>query len=678
MSKQNDIIGGGKIKIPEKDLENFKILLGEPNIWISHMNDRNTEKHVQYWGSRYNWIWGEDGEKHEYTISGDIYTVTESDGLLKRYSEKLGYSKDNKYEKCEKLFKVLFDESKIINRKISELINTYIYKKYISGYKKYFTDEIGKNPLGFLRASDGNILSSFYSSDKYMNLDDKIKNSIERYKKYIMNGDKHNDLFIIPVIKSILPEFSDTNIVVFDTHNSKGEQIKIPFDYFNDVKKENNKKYILIIKNKNIYEPLFYKYIEGGEISLNQKKITEEDIINGEAIIVKKKACLNIESSNLFLNSALTNVKELMIEIYDTNIYIPGNILTYDKLIKILDDIPNITVDKYFINIDNKVSHIITTDKIVIPIYPCGLMKTKPKDEIIGKDNIIDDYKKLPSPEITEYKKILSFYDNLNKKTDNKFNYKSNDKINVIIDDNGDAVNLLFTNNTYIPINIKKEKEKFNICGQYNLFELDFNLANNIEEKKTDNSVDNYLKTTNSFEYEHKIYYVFQDKLLVYLLKNKQYEKILKDLLKQNIENINDNNKIQLINEEFYSIFDKILDELFEFTDKAKSDDDIVDNIKSDEILKIKKTCFNSSNMKDKFIYKFIQSMIKYDYPELITNISSYINIPISELKNTIKQDEIYYDYSIYLEDNLNLIFNEDNKYYKYLNLYGDDLPETY
>jgi hypothetical protein len=69
--------------------------------------------------------------------------------------------------------------------------------------------------------------------------------------------------------------------------------------------------------------------------------------------------------------------------------------------------------------------------------------------------------------------------------------------------------------------------------------------------------------------------------------------------------------------------------------------------------------------------------MIKYDYPELITNISSYINIPISEFKNTIKKDEIYYDYSIYLEDELNLIFNTDNKYYKYLNLYGDNLPET-
>ena len=207
---------------------------------------------------------------------------------------------------------------------------------------------------------------------------------------------------------------------------------------------------------------------------------------------------------------------------------------------------------------------------------------------------------------------------------------------------------------------------------------MDFNLANNIEEKKTDNSVDNYLKTTNSFEYEHKIYYVFQDILLVYLLKNKQSEKILKDLLKQNIENINDNNKIQLINEEFYSIFDKILDELFEFTDSVNIDD--IDKIKSDEILKIYKTGFNSASslMKDKFIYKFIQSMIKYDYPELITNISSYINIPISEFKNTIKKDEIYYDYSIYLEDELNLIFNEDNKYYKYLNLYGDDLPETY
>ena len=329
-------------------------------------------------------------------------------------------------------------------------------------------------------------------------------------------------------------------------------------------------------------------------------------------------------------------------------------------------------IDKYFINIDNKVSHIITTDEIVIPIYPCGLMKKKPKGEIIGKDNIIDDYKKLLSPKITDYKKILSFYDNLNKKTDNKFNYKSNDKINVIINDNGDAVNLLFTNNTYIPININKEQEKFNICGQYNLFELDFNLANNIEEKKTD-----YIQITNKFVYEQKIYYIFQDKLLVYLLKNKQYEDILKDLLKQNIENINDNNKIQLINEEFYSIFDKILDELFEFTNKANIDD--IENIKSDEILKIYKTGFNSASslMKDKFIYKFIQSMIKYDYPELITNISSYINIPISEFKNTIKKDEIYYDYSIYLEDELNLIFNEDNKYYKYLNLYGDNLPET-
>ena len=621
-------------------------------------------------------------EAEQYDISEDIKNIEDIDEKKKKIIDILVDQIDEtepikKYSECYKLFKRLFHQNRIINSKISTLIDSYIYKKYMNGYKKYLIKNIHENPLDFLRASDGNIVNSFYYSDnsKGDTLYDKINKAIEKYSKYINNESKHNDLFIIPVIKSILPEFVDTNIVVFE-RDKNNYQIKIPFDYFNDVDK--NKKFVFIVKNGNIYEPLFYRYIEDN--TNNKFKLTVNGIIK-DSTRVSQKFILNMDTKNLFLKSALTNVIKELKDIYKMNKSIPGNILAYDKLIKILEK-RKITIDKYFINIDNKVSHIITTEEIVIPIYPCGLMKKKPKGEIIGKDNIIDDYKKLPSPEITEYKKILSFYDDLNK-TDNKFNYKSNDKINVIIDDNGDAVNLLFTNNTYIPINIKeKEQEEFNICGQYNLFELDFNLANNIEEKKTDNSDDNYLKTTNSFEYEHKIYYVFQDILLVYLLKNKQSEKILKDLLKQNIENINDNNKIQLINEEFYSIFDKILDELFEFTDSVNidddSDDDIVDKIKSDEILKIKKTCFNSSNMKDKFIYKFIQSMIKYDYPELITNISSYINIPISELKNTIKQDEIYYDYSIYLEDNLNLIFNEDNKYYKYLNLYGDDLPETY
>ena len=150
-----------------------------------------------------------------------------------------------------------------------------------------------------------------------------------------------------------------------------------------------------------------------------------------------------------------------------------------------------------------------------------------------------------------------------------------------------------------------------------------------------------------------------------------------------------------LINKKLYDLFEKINDELFKFTDDINIDD--IDNINCNELtgnckdysnciliegkclLKIKKTCFNSpdSYMKDKFIYKFIQSIMKYGYPQLIYNIANYINIPISEFKNTIKKDEIYYDYSIYLKDKLNLIFNEDNKYYTYLNLYGDNLPES-
>jgi len=384
------------------DLVIFQSLIGIPKIWDQEALEKYVKDQKSY--------------KNSQQYKNIIY-------LLEKYSEKK-FSDKFEFKNPNDLFNELFNQNRIINRKISTLIDSYIYKKYMNGYKKYLIKNIRENPLDFLRASDGNILSSFYSSDnsKGDTLYDKIDNAISEYSKYINNESKHNDLFIIPVIKSILPEFVDTNIVVFDRLDSMGEQIKIPFDYFNDVDK--NKKFVFIVKNGNIYEPLFYTYIEDNtNNNLKNKTLTDNAVIKNSTI-VKRKAILNMDTRNKFLKSSLEKINDELIDIYKMNNSIPDNILKYEDLIEILEK-RNITVDKYFINIDNKVSHIITTDKIVIPIYPCGLMKKNPDGEIIGKDNIIYNYNKLPSPEISDYKKILSFYDNLNKKTDNKFNYKS-------------------------------------------------------------------------------------------------------------------------------------------------------------------------------------------------------------------------------------------------------------
>ena len=666
---KNYMLTNSKIEIPENDMNDFKSLLDKPKIW-------DTEKlgNKKYWGSDYSKI----------------------QKLLIKYTDILKLSKENNYLECNNVFNELFNENKIINRKISTLINSYIYDLYMSGYKKYFIGKIRNNPLDFLRASSGDILNSFYDNetsedDDAKSLYSKIHNATDNYEKYIMNENQHNDLYVIPVIKTILPEFADTNIIIFDSNSSIGEQIKIPFDYFKDF---DNKKYVLIVKNGNTYEPLFYRYIEdtsldldSSDILLKKKTLTEKAIINN-TVAEKRQAILNMNTSNNFLKSSLTNIYSELKVIYEMNNSIPKNILSYDKISKL----DGLNIDKYFVNIDNKVSHIITDENMIIPIYPIGLMKTKIDGEIIDESNIIYDYKKLP---IMDFHKILSFYDKLNLKTINKFNYKFNykfdgDKTNIIVDGDN-AVNLLFENNTYIPINIKTNKiDKNNISGYINLFELDYNLANNIQTKDSE-----YINTSKLFEYEHKIYYIYQDTLLVYLLKNKKYKSEIIALIEENSNNINDKNMNLLINKKLYDLFEKINDELFKFTDDINIDD--IDNINCNELtgnckdysnciliegkclLKIKKTCFNSpdSYMKDKFIYKFIQSIMKYGYPQLIYNIANYINIPISEFKNTIKKDEIYYDYSIYLKDKLNLIFNEDNKYYTYLNLYGDNLPES-
>ena len=652
--------------VSDKDLNNFYSLLDKPKIW-----DVDKLGNKKYWGSEYGKI----------------------DELLKKYTDLLDLSKDNKYIECNNLFNDLFNESKLLNRKISSLINSYIYDLYMNGYKKYFIEKIRENPLNFLKASNGNIINSFSKfndivEEKDYLLENRINKAIDNYEKYIKNEINHNDLFIIPVIKTILPEFFETNIIILDS-NTSGENIKVPFNYFSDYDK--NKKFVMIVKTGNIYEPLFYRYIEDempSDSNIIRKKILTDKYIIENSIIEKRQAILNINTNNKFLKNSLNIIKDELKEIFNMNNSIPKNILTYDKLNIILKK-ENIKIKKYFINSNNKISHIILENNIIIPIYPIGLVDYINDKKLIESD-IIYDYKLLPKIDIKEIEK---FFNKLNEMTGNLYNYKSdNDKINIIIDtDNGDtAVNILFDNNSYIPIDIKLNKlPNHETVGYINLFELDFNLSTNFTTNKNE-----YVNTCKLFEYENKVYNIFRDTILIYLLKNTSDKPILKQLIKEYSENINEYEKIQLINSKIYLIIEKIIDNLFKFTDDTNIDD--IFNIKCNELIsnckqnkncidedskclyKIKKTSFNSKNSlnKDKFIYKFIQSIIKYDYPELVKNINSYINIPISDFKNTVNKNEIYYDYIMYSENKLNLLFDETHKYYKFLNLYGDNLPE--
>ena len=458
---------------------------------------------------------------------------------------------------------------------------------------------------------------------------------------------------------------------------------------------------------KNKLEGYLEGYEEGNEV-YQEKQNGGSDIRPWDNIIKTKDYIIykaeGDTCSQKWLNEKIDKLYKDIEKIqnsYKDNI--PTNIYTYDS--KYIEKIKN---KKYYINSNNKVSHVIDDKNHFFPIYPCGLNRIAD----ISKDNI-KYFKNLKEIPIND--DHISF----------KFLKNCSGIAGYIKDVEGD--NVLFGNNTYI--RIKANASNIPIIGYIDLFTLDNELGKRtgdekIEDEEIIKEIDKYYKFKDDLLIE-----ILNDKEKKYIKKpdNKGDEKIKEILKKEKIKKILEKDK------NFVNI-DKILEEdkdfvnikklhktfevdyndkehLYRFIDllykygrssyesyetikKILEEDKIKEILKEDKnfvnIDKIYNT-FDKTYQIEEHLYRFIDLLYKYGWPSYDNdNYLEYIYIEPSDLKDNIKEGELYFEYADYEDVDaqtekerkensiLNKYYNKKNKYYKSLKLYNDNKSDDY
>ena len=467
-------------------------------------------------------------------------------------------------------------------------------KKYLLNFKNKLSKEINsvdkKNYNSHFKELKYEYINEFNNLINNSNKNYNIKFiydliiSHNNYIKYLNSNEIKDYKFIIPLASVINPN----NVYIIFENIDDNINIKLPFNTY-DINDKSIFKFIYKINN--IYEPIYY---------LNN---INEIIVNGKEDNMTCDLFNNLHNDNdinIYINNILKGITDNINEIY-RNKYLDINLFELDELLKILKiDNENIKllVDNYC-----KISHVIINNKYIYPIIPCGI--------IDGYKLIYDFNNNIPTyNEFLEYSKINIIR--------NKFIVKG-----IIVNDKNEIINILFVNNSYIPIKpIKYDKKnrhmkKYKILGNKDIFLINKDLQNFLpgNDIRVDYNNDiNYIKYITNLTIQNIIFYIKKNYNL-----NKFYT---------------NNSKLYNENEEY--IFKRILlpekDKYF-----IEKNNDLID--------------YNYESNKFKGIIKNIgNKIIGNDFTELSINIS-YL-------------DEMY----LILNDKIKINFDKQNELYEYIN----------
>ena len=490
-------------------------------------------------------------------------------------------------------------DMKLLRNYIQNIFINHKKQKKISVLKNIIIDKISKKDnINFRKAGNGEIYNAF-------NINKSTPE--ENYINYINAIDiDYEDKYILPIITQY--NIVDTNFIVYEEVNGL-LKIKNPFDKYMYIK--NNDNLTLILKNGPEYKLLYYNFIvpKNGEW-------TDNNIINNNVEYKSINIIHRIKNPKVCSEHWLNKRLDIFFEDIESNIQnIPSDIenITYTIKDKYIKDIIKNKKVKYYVNSLNKISHIIDIDdkNKFYPIYPCGLKEINN----IKYDDIINNINDITiTINNSEYIK--------NKGTGYNI-------LGYIFEDSK-IVNILFLNNTYIPVNITDNLD--NILGYRNLFKLD-NDINNI-----DFSINDFIKKNAKSTYD----------ILNNIDKsNENKDKILKEILNNVINKPDD--------------IDNLL--------KNKTDDNINKIYNLEEF----------KNYKNKDLYKFIDLLYKYKWPTFKdNNYNDFIYITPSNFKNSVNNEEIIIMYEDYENNILNKYYNKNNNFYKTLNIYNDNEYDDY
>ena len=548
--------------------------------------------------------------------------------------------------------------------KLKENIDVYIYSAnglLFDTFKPNKHDnEMFNSYIDFLKTykSHFDITESIINDLKYETLMDDLKDMDYKYKYLFDLSNSFNNYCdylqsdIYKDDKYILPIISDilpefnNTSFIVFEYINGDTRIKVPIDNFSNL----TTKVSFIYKNEQIYESIVFRNNIGDYYGTIEKS-----------------------TNNIYITNVITNV----IQLCRHSIHKKPNILSYT----------DVKANKVYLNTHNRISHIVTENNDIIPIDPSGILKG-------DVDKYIFDF----NFELNTYKETIKYM--------KKIKYVP---IGIIVEKDN-VVNIIFSNNSYVPVKSEKydrKKHKYNIAGTIDLFTLDKSLSYN------DKHVDERIEFTNQYNYEMQINTIFNCNLLVYI---KEHDEMREDLHKIITNEIQINKlKRNLLYELIYKHIKNIVkivdkDEMKEYIDrnicynntksncndpcvftgtssidrKYSSDDSDVSITSSQEdapgvfgvekcLLKIqKKSEITDSDMLDKFIQKFIELLLIHGVNKSDKhNIFYSVNYKIEpfELRTMTPPTEYFFTYIQYIDSYLDILFDVENMF-----IYNDKL----
>lgn len=659
----------------ESDYKYFITFLDNRGYWRGKLNDEIGSKSAnkELWTAK---NYGLQTTLNEATEGKNIHKLfieqlnniknienIEKSNNLKEYFINLydkNISSDKIYYYFRELYKIWIKEKNINKSQINKLKKNFISNKQ-ENIDKYIIDQ----------SKDENFVKNINSYFKYYIEFCNIMNTIyygsdmKLLRNYIQNiFIDHKKQKKISVLKNIIKD-----------------KILNKKDKINFRKAGNGEIYNAFNINKSSPEENYINYINSKDIDYEDKYIlpiiTEYNIVDTNFIVYEEiNGLLKIKNpfdkyiyfnKNDNLTLILKNGPEYKLLFYNfivpekgswTDNNIINNIIEY-KSINIIKRIKNpkvcseIWLNKrlniFIEDIESNIQNIpIDIENITYTIkdkYIKDIIKNNKVKYYINSLNkishIIDDNNKfypiypcgLKEIDNITYDDIIDNIDDINI-TINNSDYIKNKKdgydiLGYIFEDSK-IVNILFKNSTYIPVNILDNLD--NILGYRNLFKLD----NDINDNKF--SIDDFIEKNAKSSYDV-------------------------------INNINkfDDNKDKLLKDILNGIISK---------------PDNIDNLLKNKTIDNIDAIYNLEefkNYKNKYLYKFIDLLYKYNWPSFDdNNYNEYIYIKPSDLKNSINNKEIYIIYEDYENNILNKYYNKNNNYYRSLNIYNDNNYDDY
>ena len=488
-------------------------------------------------------------------------------------------------------------------------INTNELKEIKKHFRKYISDiELDKDKSDFDKYKYINIFKDLiYKSNNIKFIYDLII-SKSNFIKYLNSNEIKDYKYILP----LMSEINNNHIYILFENNDGIINIRLPlntYDIYNDKCIFN-----FIYKEEDIYEPIYY---------FNDNK--RYNIANENMECNIKYNMHSDDKINGYIDNILNSISDEIKEIYREKIA-DIKIFELDDLIKVIkqsDDEP----DKLLVDPYCKVSHVITKNNCIFPIIPSG---------IIDGYELIYSFDNKPS-----FKKYLEYRKKkvvLKKDKPGVEIYM--DKLSIkgfILNDKNKIINIVFKNNTYIPIeeeeyNPKTKNMKYPILGYKDLFIIDKDLQNfskETDERYLYNTDNDYLNYITNLTIQTIIYYIKNNyksnDYFTYTTKFEEKSEYTFKLIPKII-----NKKIVNIVEENTDLIDYFYDHNKFKGTITKKDDPIKDNPLSKLI--IKKSLLNE-------LYLIINNNIKINL-DIQTDLYEFINEFIKEIIIELPDDE--------------------------------------